>query len=294
MDQSKPCAGQRFSREDLFRIMLCAAAGTLLSVNLRTFVHTGGLFPGGIAGFTALIQGICDKFWRLDVPYGRLYLLLNLCPILLAIRKIGRKFTLYSCITIALVAVLTELIPTYTITYDTLLISIFGGIINGAAISLALFARATSGGTDFIAIYLSERFGVDGFNYILAFNAVMLTAAGVLFGWDKALYSILFQYASTQTIHLLNNRYKKNTLFIVTDHPAEVIKCLNANVRHGVTKMSVVGTWKGTERTMIYSVISNPELKMILKDLRQVDSGAFVNVIKTEQISGRFYMKPND
>ena len=79
----------------------------------------------------------------MDVPYGRLYLALNAFPILLAVRKIGKKFTAYSCITIGVVTILTELLPTTTITYDTLLISIFGGIINGAAISMALLAGAT-------------------------------------------------------------------------------------------------------------------------------------------------------
>ena len=283
-----------FTARDVRRILLCIASGTVMAVNLRTFVHTGGLLPGGIAGLTVLVQGIFQRFMGLDIPYGRLYLLLNAFPILLAVRKIGKKFTAYSCITIATVTILTEVLPTSTITYDTLLISVFGGIINGAAISLALFAGATSGGTDFIAIYMSERYSVDGFNYVLGFNAVILGCAGLLFGWDKALYSIIFQFASTQVIHVMNNRYKKNTLFIVTNKPEEVVKCLNSDVRHGVTEMHVFGTYKQQDRTLIYSVISTPELKMVLKDLKKVDPAAFINVIKTDQVSGRFYIKPND
>ena len=66
--------------------------------------------------------------------------------------------------------------------------------------------NATTGGTDFIAIYLSDKKGVDSFNIVLGLNAVILAAAGILFGWDKALYSIIFQYASTQVLHVL---YKK-------------------------------------------------------------------------------------
>ena len=91
---------------------------------------------------------------------------------------------------------------------------------------------------------------MDGFNYVLGFNAVILCCAGLLFGWDKALYSIIFQFASTQVIHILNNRYKKNTLFIVTDKPDEVVRCLNSDVRHGVTEMHVFGTYRKQERTM--------------------------------------------
>ena len=291
----KKAASEVFTARDAQRILLCISAGVLMAVNLRTFVHAGGLFTGGISGLTVLIQDIFEKYLDIDISYGRLYLLLNLFPILLGFRKIGKKFTLYSFVVIGTVTFLTEVMPIYTITSDPLLISVFGGILNGAAVALALLAGATSGGTDFFAIYLSERFQVDGFNFVMGFNAVMLTTAGLLFGWEKALYSIIFQFASTQIIHFLNNRYKKNTLFIVTDHPDEVIACMYRDEHHGITEMKVFGTYKQKkERTMLYSVISTPELKKVLGDLKEVDPRAFINVIRTDQVPGRFYMKPND
>ena len=103
-----------FTIRDVQRILVCIAAGTVMAVNLRTFVHTGGLLPGGIAGLTVLVQGIFQRFFGMDVPYGRLYLALNAFPILLAVRKIGKKFTAYSCITIGVVTILTEILPTTT------------------------------------------------------------------------------------------------------------------------------------------------------------------------------------
>ena len=113
-----------------------------------------------------------------------------------------------------------------------LLICIFGGIINGFAISLCLRGRATSGGTDFIAVALSERLHVDAWNYVLAGNAVMLVIAGALFGWESALYSIIFQFASTQVVHLLNPRYKRTTLFIITSHPDELYEQIRLQTHH--------------------------------------------------------------
>ena len=107
-----------------------------------------------------------------------------------------------------------------------LLISIFGGILNGVAISICLNAGATSGGTDFISIYLSEKSNMDSFYLILGFNAVILCIAGILFGWDKALYSILFQYASTMVLHLMYKKFQQSTLFIVTNRPAEVCQVI--------------------------------------------------------------------
>ena len=75
-------------------------------------------------------------------------------------------------------SILTDLIPPYVVTYDTLLIAIFGGIINGTAISLCLSQDATSGGTDFLAIYLAQKKGMETWNLILGLNAVMLLTAG--------------------------------------------------------------------------------------------------------------------
>jgi uncharacterized membrane-anchored protein YitT (DUF2179 family) len=257
-------------------------------------VRSGGLYPGGLSGTTILIQDIFKKFQGINIPYGRLYMLLNLPPVWLGLRKIGKKFTLYTFITIGVVTLLTEMIPSYTITDDPLLISVFGGIINGASIAVALSAGATTGGTDFVSIYLTENTPLDGFTVILGFNAVMLSVAGFLFGWERALYSIIFQYATTQVVHFLNNRYKKDTVFVVTDHPNEIVGCLNRCVKHWITEMKVLGAYKGEERTLIYTVISSPELKKVLKTLKETDPHAFVNVIRTERVTGRFYIKPND
>ena len=94
---------------------------------------------------------------------------------------------------------------------DIMLVSLFGGLINGLAISLCLNVGTSTGGTDFISIFLSHQKGIDAWNYILLGNIVMLIAAGALFGWSKALYSIIYQFCSTQVIQLLYKRYKKES-----------------------------------------------------------------------------------
>ncbi len=283
-----------FGKDDIRRIILCILSGIIISLNLQLLVRSGRLYPGGLSGTTILIQDICDKFAGFQIPYGRLYLLLNLPPIWLGFKKIGTKFTLYTLITVGTVTLLTELIPQSTITTDPLLVAVFGGIINGASIAVALSAGATTGGTDFISIFVTENTPVDGFTVILGFNAVMLSIAGFLFGWERALYSIIFQYVSTEVVHFLNTRYKKDTVFVVTDHPEEIVASLRTCIRHGVTEMKVLGTYEGQQRTLIYTVISSPELKKVLKALRDTDPQAFVNVVRTERVTGRFYIKPND
>ena len=270
----------------------CAViAAVIFAVNIKTFVRAGGLYPGGFNGLTLLIQGIFREFAGMEIPYTLINVALNAIPVLIGLKYIGIKFTLSSCVVIVLSSILTDLIPSQPITYDPLLISIFGGLINGFVVSLCLIGNTSSGGTDFIAIYFSEKNGQDIWNYILCGNAVILVAAGLLFGWDKALYSIIFQFTSTQMVQMLHQRYKKHTLFIITRHPDEVYEEISKLSHHSATRLDGTGCYSGDNTAMIYSVVSREEAKLLVKKVAEVDPQAFVNIIKTDFINGRFYYK---
>lgn len=281
-------------KKDGRRIIVICAASALLAVNIKTFVSTGGLYPGGATGLTILIQSICRIFFGIQIPYTPVNLLLNAVPVYIGFRFIGKKFTLYSCLSILVTSIMTDLIPDIAVTYDILLISIFGGIIGGFAISLCLSMNATTGGSDFISIYLSEKKGVDAWNFILAFNVVIIMLAGLLFGFDKALYSIIYQYASTQVLHMLYKRYQKQTLFIVTNKADVVCKAINTVSMHGATILSGEGSYEHEKRKVVYSVVSKEEGKEVIAAVKKADDAAFVNAIRTEELSGRFYYRPND
>ena len=265
-----------------------------MAANIKSFVEAGGLFPGGFNGLTLLLQRSARQFLGLSLPFSLINFLLNAVPVVISFRLIGKRFTVYSCLAIVLTSVLTDLLPSMPLTDDVLLVSIFGGIINGFAISLCLLGGATSGGTDFIAVAVSERLGVDAWNYILLGNAAMLVVAGLLFGWDKALYSILFQFASTQIVHLLNPRYKRTTLFIISDKSEEIYERIKESTHHGATLFRGTGLWGGEPRSMIYSVIAGDQVKKITRQVREVDPHAFINILKTDQVSGNFYQQPHD
>lgn len=281
-------------KQDVKRIFVICFSAVIMAVNIKTFVRTGGLYPGGATGLTILIQRIAEIFFRITIPYTIVNLLLNAIPVYIGFRFIGKKFTLYSCLMIVLTSVLTDLIPGYVITYDTLLISIFGGMINGLVISLCLMVEATTGGTDFLAIFFSEKKGMDSFNIVLVLNIVILSLAGILFGWDKALYSIIFQYASTQVLHTLYKKYQQVTLFIVTNQPKEVCKAISVVSNHGATILEGEGSYAHCERNVVYSVVSAAENKKVIRAVKAADPGAFVNAVRTQQLSGRFYQKPAD
>ena len=288
-------SNRSFQAGDLFWRPLCiVTAALLMALDLNTFVKSANLFPGGFTGLALLLQECAEKFGNIHLPFTLTLVLLNAIPAIASFFFIGKKYTLLSCQMILLSGVFTDALPTFHVTNDLLLSAIFGGLICAVSISLCLYAGATSGGTDFIAIFIAERSGSDAWNYILAFNIVILTAAGILFGWDKALYSIIFQFATTQATKVLYKNYQKATLLIITDKPDEVYEAIRSLTNHDATLFRGIGCYQGKERQMLYSVVSAAEEHKVLRAIRQADPSVFLNVIKTGQLSGRFYNKPKD
>lgn len=282
-------------REVAVRVLVIALSSLIVAVNLKSFVAAGDLFPGGFTGITRLIQRCALEFAGVDLPFGPINLALNAIPAFISFKLVGKRFTLYSCLTIFLTSIFTDLVPALDITEDILLISIFGGMISGFAGVLCLWVRVTSGGTDFIAIALSERKNVDAWTYIFCGNVVLLAIAGYLFGWDRALYSMLYQYACTQVIKMLDPDGRRATLLIVTGRETAGGVCAQIqDTNHTATLIEGVGLYNGEPCVMIYSVVSDSEVRILARKIRKSDPKAFVNVLRTERVVGKFYRRPRD
>jgi len=269
-----------------------------MSFNLRTFVHAGGLLPGGFTGLSLLIQEICLRYGNFRLPFSVPYYILNAVPAAVCFKFIGKKFTLLSLLTIFVTGFLADSMPSMFIEFiqlhDTLLSAVFGGALNALSIALCLYAGATSGGTDFIAIFISEKFHKDAWNYIFIGNCVILAVAGFLFGLNRALYSIIFQFTTTVALEALYRNYQQRTLLIITNKPDLVYSVINEKAHHGATCFNGFGSYEKKSRTLLYSVVTASQVKTLIHAIRQVDEEAFINVLKTDQLTGRFYQKPFD
>lgn len=278
----------------IYRFLLVSAAAVVMAVDINTFVHTGGLLPGGFSGISLLVQDIFKTYFNIKIPYSPIYWGLNVVPAAICFKYVGKKFTLYSVWMLVLCGVLTDLIPGLHVTDDILLTSVFGGILNGVSVCLCLFAGATSGGTDFISIFVSEKTGKTIWNYILIWDCFVLVIFGILFGWNRALYSIIFQFASTQILNTIYRRYQKYTLFIVTNKADEIIALIRNRVNHTCTIMEGKGGYTGDDRKIIYAVISSTDEFKLVQSIKEVDPDAFINTIETKFLKGNFFMKKND
>ena len=282
----------------LRRLSLILTASVLMAFNINTFVHAGGLIPGGFTGLTLLTQEIARRYGGIDIPFSVVYYLLNSVPAVICFKFIGKKFTLYSILTVLVTGILIDWMPSMFIDFiqlhDTLLSAVFGGLLSAVSVSICLHANATSGGTDFIAIFISEKYQKDSWNYIFAGNCIILAAAGFLFSLDKALYSIIYQFTTTMALGVLYRGYQQKTLLIITSAPDEVYNVIRDKTNHGATSLEGFGYYEKKQRVLLYSVVTANQIKELIPAIRKIDPVSFINIIKTEQINGRFYQRPKD
>jgi uncharacterized membrane-anchored protein YitT (DUF2179 family) len=269
-----------------------------MALNINSFIHAGDLIPGGFMGTTLLLRQIGALLFNADIPFSPVFYGFCLIPAIISYFHIGKKFTIYSCISILLVGVLEDSIPPIFANYlrvqNPLLSAIFGGLLNAFAISLCLHVGATSGGTDFVAIFISEKCRQDGWRYIFAFNCIVLLAAACIFDIDKALFSVIFQYITTIGIKYFYLGYQQKTLLIITDSPTAVYEAIKNSCDRAATSFTGIGQFQKKERTLIYSVVSADEVDSVILEIKKCDPGVFVNVIRSEYIKGNFRYKERD
>ena len=281
-----------YKKNDAKKIVMIILSALIYAINFQVFVENGDLYPGGFTGISRIVASITSTYTSFPVPFYVTYLLLNVLATLLVFKYIGKKFTIYSVLQFTLSAFFITILPPIPLTNDILLIAIFGGICNGFAISIALANNGSSGGFDFIAIYTSNKFNVSTWNYIMYVNGVILIIAGLLFGWNVALYSIIFQYCSTEVIKSLHKRYKLNALIIITSKEKEVCQAIFKTCRHGITKMNGVGEYSNTENAVLYMTCNNYQLNSILSTIKNVDQRVFITISTVDKLIGNFYQVP--
>lgn len=284
----------KLTKRDLKTFVMITISALVYSIAMKAFVEAGNLYPGGFSGLSRLLSQVLKDYFNINVGFGIIYLLLHVFPTILVYKYVGHRFTIFSMIQFSLVSIFVEILPSFPLTQDMLLIAVFGGILGGTGISIALKQNASSGGTDFIAIYFANKFNVSTWNYIMVGNMCILLLAGYLFGWNAALYSIIYQFCSTQIVNSRHDRYKLTNLMIVTENPNEVCEAIFKTCRHGITMIDGKGAWSKLDKKLLYMTINAYQVQEVVKAIQQADPKVFINISKTERIVGNYYQKPLD
>lgn len=271
-------------------VTLCSVfmSALLQAFVIQAFINPAGLLSSGFTGVAILIDRVTSLV-GFSFPTQLGMLALNFPVALLCWRSISKRFVIFSMLQVALASFFLQTCTFRPLLDSTVLMVLFGGVLYGISISLALKSGASTAGTDFIALMVSNKTGKTIWGYVFAGNCMVLAIFGAIFGWEYAAYSIVFQFLSTKTIDSFYHRYERVTLQITTEHPERVCHSYTSNFRHGVFRADGVGGYSGRPMSLLNTVVSSYEASDVIKLVRTADPRAVINIMKTEDFVGNFH-----
>ena len=277
----------------IITLLSVVTSALLQAYAMKAFVQPSNLLSSGFTGLAILIDRITSLF-GVSFPTFAGMIALNIPVAIISWNSISKRFVVFSMIQVLLASFFLRALSFQPILHDTILTVVFGGFLYGLAIAIALVGGASTAGTDFISLMVSNKIGKGIWGFIFAGNCVVLVIFGSMFGWTAAAYSIIFQFISTKTIELFYHRYDRVTLQIITTKPDEVLESYCKKYHHGSSCFEGIGGYSRETYWLVNTVVSSYEVNDIVALVRIVDGGAVVNAFRTENFFGNFYRdQPN-
>lgn len=289
-------AEKMYKKKGVRNAVTCAAvivSALLQSFVIQTFIRPAELLSGGFTGVAILVDMAASKF-GMSFPTSLGMLVFNLPVAALCSRSISKRFTAFSLLQVCTSSIFLQIFHFSPLFDDVVLNVVFGGFLLGISIVVALKGNASTGGTDFIALYVSNKTGRSIWGEVFVGNCVLFCIFGMAFGWLNAAYSILFQFISTKTISTFHHRYDRVTLQVTTLKGDEIMKEYVSAFRHGISALDAIGGYSRKKMFVLHTVISSYELDDVIRLMREVDPHVIINVFKTDQFFGSFYRAPMD
>lgn len=267
-------------------IVIVGAFLNALSINL--FLIPANVYSGGFTGIAQLLSKVLTQFSPITISMGFLLLLLNIPVAILGWRKIGKSFTVYSFLSVVLSSLFLMLIPIKHVSQDILLNAVFGGVIQAVGVGITLKWGASTGGLDIIAMVLSRMKDKPVGPYMFILNSIIIVTAGLLYGWEKSLYTLVALYASTRVIDAIHTRHAKLTAMIITKRANEMKTAIHSQLVRGITLIPAKGAFSNETRDIMLIVITRYELFDLERIIKEVDPQAFTNILQTTGVYGFF------
>lgn len=262
-------------------------AGTLVQAfAMRLFLIPGQLVSGGISGAAQLINYY--TLW----PIGLMVFIGNAPLFLLGWRHLGGpKFVFRTALAILSFSFFTDFLGLFIsangMTHDLVLTTLYGGLMLGIGLGLVYRGKGTSGGSDILGRILNHRFGISISQAYLMTDSIVVLAAGFVYGWEFALYGLVMIYVSGLAAEIATEGSSVfRTALIVTDHPTEVTEKIMYDMERGVTILSGRGGFTGTERDVLYCVVSRAEVSTLKSLVHESDPKAFMVIGEAHEALG--------
>ncbi|WP_086349389.1 YitT family protein [Candidatus Enterococcus clewellii] len=270
------------------KILVIILTGFTGAMGLNMFLIPAQVFSAGMNGMAQILATLLYNHLSITIDTGLFIFLLNLPVFALGFWKLGKEATIFSFVNVAVASAITMILPVYTVTDNPLMNAIVGGVLIGIGAGLSLKMGFTTGGMDIVSLVLSRTTGNTVGKYIFALNSIIVAIAGFLFNWESALYTIISIYCMTQVIDALHTSHQKVTAMIITTNPDRVVQGISEQMVRGMTLLPSIGGYSKAEGRMIMMVITRYELYDLEQIVHSIDENAFMNIVPTQTVLGRF------
>lgn len=280
--------GHALVSTNIKKIAVVILGAFIYSIGINYFLVPANVYASGFSGLAQLLMSIFREFLNIRISMGIFLLLLNIPVTILSWVKLGRTFTLFSMLSVVFTSFFLQVVPIQSVSDDIILNTVFGGTISAFGIGMTLRWGASTGGMDIITLFLSKLKDQPVGKYQMGLNSIIIFSAGFLYGWEKALYTLVALYTSSRVIDTIHTGSQKLTAMIITNRTKDMKKEIICRLARGVTIIPARGAFSDENREMLLTVISRYELFELKQIIKQVDPHAFTNIVHTESVYGRF------
>lgn len=275
-------------KQTLLRYTLLVLGSIIAAFAIEQILVPVQILDGGIVGVSIIVSSLTK------IPLGILTIILNIPFVLLGARRLGDNFWLRTLISMGIFSLFLVIFShtTFSVTDDLLLATIFGGIVLGFGVGLIIRSGGCLDGTETVAILFSRKTSLSVGQIVLCFNILIYLAAGILFGLDRALYSLLTYFIVSKVVDFINTGLDQGkAVMIITNEGRQIADDIYQTLGRTVTFISGEGLISG-EKTILYCVITRIELSTLRKIIENDDYSAFMTISDVSEIIGK-HIKSN-
>lgn len=284
-----------FSKKWFIAYSLIAMGAFIMAAGFVLFITPYKIVPGGVYGVSIVLHHL------FGTPVGLIALCFDIPLTLLGIKILGPRFGIKTVVGFVLTAGFVDLL-TYLwgaqplVENDALLSSIFGGVFIGLGLGMIFKAKATSGGSDIIAMIVAKYTKLPLGQLMIVVDSVIVLVGVVAFqDWKIPLYSLIVIFITGKVVDVvLQGISYEKTLFIVSNKPQELRDKIINDLNRGGTFLEGKGMYSGNERNIIYTVVNRRELAMLQDFIHRTDPNAFMTVINANEILGNGFKSLRD
>lgn len=273
--------------EGFQKYLLLFIGSVLAAAGLEFFLIPNNIIDGGIVGIS-IISSYLTK-----IPLGVFTFILNVPFLFFGYKQIGKTFvisSLFSIITLSFWVSVFHPIP--GLTNDTLLATVFGGIILGVGVGLIIRYGGSLDGTEIIAIVLNKRTVFSVGQIVMFFNLFILSSAGLIFGWDRAMYSLIAYFIAFKVIDItIEGLDEAKAVIIISEKGDEIAESIVARLGRGVTYLEGKGGYSKNLKTVLYSVVTRLEIAKLKIIIHEIDEDSFVTITDVSDTMGGKHKK---